>query len=53
MGVESGQAQTQRAGRGLTVMPKKILSPKVIVRRATAGDEKRWRELFDGYCLFY
>ena len=34
-------------------MPKKILSPKVIVRRATAGDEKRWRELFDGYCLFY
>ena len=25
----------------------------VIVRRAAARDEKRWRELFDGYCLFY
>jgi GNAT superfamily N-acetyltransferase len=26
---------------------------KVTVRRAAARDEKRWRELFDGYCLFY
>jgi GNAT superfamily N-acetyltransferase len=28
-------------------------SLKVTVRRATAHDQKRWRELFDGYCLFY
>ena len=33
-------------------MPK-TLPPKVTVRRAAARDEKRWRELFDGYCLFY
>src|SRR4030095_13520592 len=26
---------------------------KLIIRRAEARDEKRWRELFDGYCLFY
>jgi hypothetical protein len=26
---------------------------KVIVRRAAPRDQKRWRELFDGYCLFY
>ena len=29
------------------------LPPKVTVRRAAPQDEKRWRELFDGYCLFY
>jgi GNAT superfamily N-acetyltransferase len=29
------------------------LPPKVTVRRAALQDEKRWRELFDGYCLFY
>jgi GNAT superfamily N-acetyltransferase len=28
-------------------------SSTVIIRRAAASDEKRWRELFDGYCLFY
>jgi len=28
-------------------------SSKVIIRRAAPLDEKRWRELFDGYCLFY
>jgi len=28
-------------------------SLEVIIRRAEAPDEKRWRELFDGYCLFY
>ena len=33
-------------------MPKS-LPPKVAVRRAAPRDEKRWRELFDGYCLFY
>src|SRR4051812_37116766 len=27
--------------------------PEVIVRRAAPRDEARWRELFDGYCLFY
>ena len=26
---------------------------KVIIRRADPRDERRWRELFDGYCLFY
>jgi GNAT superfamily N-acetyltransferase len=25
----------------------------VNVRRAAPHDEKRWRELFDGYCIFY
>jgi hypothetical protein len=35
--------------RGGTVPP----SRAVTVRRAAARDEKRWRELFDGYCLFY
>jgi GNAT superfamily N-acetyltransferase len=25
----------------------------VSVRKATPQDEKRWRELFDGYCAFY
>ena len=29
-----------------------ILS-NAIVRRATAQDQARWRELFDGYCVFY
>ena len=33
-------------------MPKALPS-KVIIRRAAARDEKRWRELFDGYCIFY
>ena len=28
-------------------------SSKVIIRRAALQDEKRWRELFDGYCVFY
>jgi GNAT superfamily N-acetyltransferase len=28
-------------------------SSDVIVRRAAPQDEKRWRELFDGYCVFY
>jgi GNAT superfamily N-acetyltransferase len=26
---------------------------KVTIRPAAPRDEKRWRELFDGYCLFY
>ena len=26
---------------------------EVTVRRAAPQDEKRWRELFEGYCLFY
>jgi GNAT superfamily N-acetyltransferase len=26
---------------------------EVTVRSAAARDEKRWRELFDGYCIFY
>ena len=26
---------------------------KTAVRPAEARDERRWRELFDGYCLFY
>ena len=30
-----------------------VHSSKLIIRRATPRDEKRWRELFDGYCLFY
>ena len=25
----------------------------VTIRRAVSRDEKRWRELFDGYCVFY
>ena len=25
----------------------------VTIRKAEARDEKRWRELFDGYCIFY
>src|SRR5450755_1262960 len=29
------------------------LPSRVIVRRAERRDEKRWRELFDGYCVFY
>jgi GNAT superfamily N-acetyltransferase len=33
-------------------MPEALPS-KVIIRRAAPRDEKRWRELFDGYCLFY
>jgi GNAT superfamily N-acetyltransferase len=33
-------------------MPKALRS-KVSIRRAAARDEKRWRELFDGYCVFY
>ena len=33
-------------------MPKALPS-KVTIRRAAPRDEKRWRELFDGYCLFY
>ena len=33
-------------------MPK-LRPPKVTIRRAAARDEKRWRELFDGYCRFY
>jgi GNAT superfamily N-acetyltransferase len=33
-------------------MPEALPS-KVIVRRAAPRDEKRWRELFDGYCVFY
>jgi GNAT superfamily N-acetyltransferase len=28
-------------------------SHKVTIRRTVARDEKRWRELFDGYCRFY
>jgi GNAT superfamily N-acetyltransferase len=26
---------------------------KATIRKAEPRDEKRWRELFDGYCLFY
>jgi GNAT superfamily N-acetyltransferase len=33
-------------------MPKALPST-VVVRKAEPGDEKRWRELFDGYCVFY
>lgn len=33
-------------------MPEALPS-RVIIRVAEARDEKRWRELFDGYCLFY
>jgi GNAT superfamily N-acetyltransferase len=33
-------------------MPKTAPST-VTIRRAAALDEKRWRELFDGYCRFY
>jgi GNAT superfamily N-acetyltransferase len=33
-------------------MPR-ALSPKVSIRRAAARDEKRWHELFNGYCIFY
>src|ERR1700675_4898760 len=33
-------------------MPEALPS-KVIIRRAAPRDEKRWRELFDGYCVFY
>jgi len=29
------------------------LPTEVTVRRAALQDEKRWRELFDGYCVFY
>src|SRR5580765_4708852 len=29
------------------------LPSEVTIRRAAPQDEKRWRELFDGYCLFY
>jgi GNAT superfamily N-acetyltransferase len=32
-------------------MPK--VPSKVVIRPALPKDEKRWRELFDGYCLFY
>ena len=35
-----------------TLMPDTLPS-KVIIRRAAPRDETRWRELFDGYCLFY
>src|SRR5215471_680870 len=28
-------------------------APETIIRRAVARDEKRWSELFEGYCLFY
>jgi GNAT superfamily N-acetyltransferase len=28
-------------------------SSKLIIRRAAPHDENRWRELFDGYCVFY
>ena len=28
-------------------------SSKINIRRAAPQDEKRWRELFDGYCSFY
>ena len=38
--------------RAKTLMPKALHS-KVIVRRAMPRDEKRWRDLFDGYCLLY
>jgi GNAT superfamily N-acetyltransferase len=34
-------------------MPPDTKNTKVTIRRAAARDEKRWRELFDGYCLFY
>jgi GNAT superfamily N-acetyltransferase len=33
-------------------MPKKPAT-SVTIRRAEPRDEKRWRELFDGYCIFY
>src|ERR1700724_193033 len=33
-------------------MPEALPS-KVIIRRAAPRDEKRWREFFDAYCLFY
>ena len=33
-------------------MPKKPAS-SVTIRRAEPRDEKRWCELFDGYCIFY
>jgi len=28
-------------------------SANITIRRAAPQDEKRWRELFDGYCVFY
>jgi GNAT superfamily N-acetyltransferase len=31
----------------------KSASPMVTIRRAAPHDERRWRDLFDGYCLFY
>jgi GNAT superfamily N-acetyltransferase len=31
----------------------KPLPETLIIRPAESRDEKRWRELFDGYCLFY
>jgi GNAT superfamily N-acetyltransferase len=33
-------------------MPQALPS-KLIIRRAAPRDEKRWCELFEGYCLFY
>ena len=33
-------------------MPQKLAS-NVNIRQAEPRDEKRWRELFDGYCIFY